>query len=403
MAAGLVGFFGYDTVRHIERLPDTNPDVLDVPEAVFMRPTLTAVFDRVKDMITLVTPVYPDDRSSDQAYEDACGRISALMATLEAPVPPLSSPVPQADLAPAVSNMSAATYEGLVDRAKDYIAAGDIFQVVLSQRFSTDFALSAFALYRSLRRLNPSPFLFYLNFDGFALVGSSPEILVRARDGKVTIRPIAGTRPRGKTAAEDRALADDLLADPKECAEHLMLLDLGRNDVGRVAEIGSVTVTDQFFIELYSHVMHIVSNVEGDLRSDLSVLDAMKAGFPAGTVSGAPKVRAMEIIEEMEPDKRGPYAGAVGYLAANGDMDTAITLRTGLLKDGRLHVQAGAGVVADSIPASEQAECQNKAAALFRPPKTLTILRGGGKIRPCSSSSIITTVSPIIFIIIWGS
>lgn len=366
MSAGLVGFFAYDTVRHIEQLPTKNPDVLGTPEAVFMRPTLTAVFDRVKDLITLVAPVYPRQASAQEAYSAAVDRIAGLMDRLQQPLPAQGATPVVDDLPEPSSNMSADAYMGLVDRAKEYIAAGDIFQVVLAQRFSTPYALSAFTLYRSLRRLNPSPFLFYLNFDGFALVGSSPEILVRSREGKVTIRPIAGTRPRGSTPAEDRALAADLLADPKECAEHLMLLDLGRNDVGRVAEIGSVTVTGQFFIENYSHVMHIVSNVEGDLRPGLTAIDAMKAGFPAGTVSGAPKVRAMEIIDEFEPDLRGPYAGAVGYLAANGDMDTAITLRTGLVKDGMLHVQAGAGVVADSVPASEQAECENKAKALFR-------------------------------------
>lgn len=369
MSAGLVGFFSYDTVRHIEHLPTENPDVLGVPEAVFMRPTLTAVFDRVKDLVTLVAPVYPKQGlDADAAYEEATARISGLMAKLEGALPTQGASLGSdlLSLPDPTSNVSKETYMSWVDRAKDYIAAGDIFQVVLSQRFTSDYELSAFALYRSLRRLNPSPFLFYLNFDGFALVGSSPEILVRSRDGKVTIRPIAGTRPRGRDEAEDRALAEDLLNDPKERAEHLMLLDLGRNDVGRVAEVGSIEVTDQFFIENYSHVMHIVSNVVGDLRRDLTAMDALKAGFPAGTVSGAPKVRAMEIIDELEPDRRGPYAGAVGYLAANGDMDTCITLRTALVKDGKLHVQAGAGLVADSVPESEQAECENKARAILR-------------------------------------
>ena len=367
MSAGLVGFFAYDTVRHIERLPTHNPDVLGTPEAVFMRPTLTAVFDRVKDLITLVCPVYPQASvSAGSAYQGVTQRISALMDRLEAALPATLATPMTADLPAATSNLSPAAYGDLVRRAKDYIAAGDIFQVVLAQRFSVAYDLPAFALYRSLRRLNPSPFLFYLNFDGFALVGSSPEILVRARGGQVTVRPIAGTRPRGATPAQDEALAAELLADPKECAEHLMLLDLGRNDVGRVAEIGSVTVTDQFFVERYSHVMHIVSNVTGQLRTGLTAVDAMKAGFPAGTVSGAPKVRAMQIIDEFEPDQRGPYAGAVGYLAANGDMDTCITLRTGLVKDGTLHVQAGAGIVADSVPEQEQAECENKAKALLR-------------------------------------
>jgi anthranilate synthase component I len=254
----------------------------------------------------------------------------------------------------------------MVDRAKEYILAGDIFQVVLSQRFSLPFQLPPLALYRSLRRLNPSPFLFYLDFGGFSVIGSSPEILVRLRDDTVTIRPIAGTRPRGKTPDEDRALAADLLADQKELAEHLMLLDLGRNDVGRVAKVGSVRVTERMKIENYSHVMHIVSNVEGTIDPKHDAMDALMAGFPAGTVSGAPKVRAMEIIEELEPEKRGIYGGAVGYFAANGSMDTCIALRTTVVKDGVMYVQAGAGIVADSVPESEHQECQHKARALVR-------------------------------------
>jgi anthranilate synthase component 1 len=262
--------------------------------------------------------------------------------------------------------MAPSQYEAMVARAKEYILAGDIFQVVLSQRFEAPFRLPPFALYRSLRRVNPAPFLCYLDFEGFQIVCSSPEILVRVRDGKVTVRPIAGTRPRSTDAAEDHRLGEELLADPKERAEHLMLLDLGRNDVGRVAELGSVTVTDSFFLERYSQVMHIVSNVEGKLRADRDPLDALVAGFPAGTVSGAPKVRAMEIIDELEPDKRGPYAGCIGYFGANGEMDTCIVLRTAVVKDGRMVVQAGAGIVHDSNPASEQQECVNKAKALFR-------------------------------------
>jgi anthranilate synthase component 1 len=254
----------------------------------------------------------------------------------------------------------------MVDSAKEYIRAGDAFQIVLSQRFTSRFDLAAFSLYRALRRVNPSPYLCFLDFGGFQIVVSSPEILVRLREGRVTIRPIAGTRWRGKTPEEDAALADELLADPKERAEHLMLLDLGRNDVGRVAEIGSVRVTDSFFIERYSHVMHIVSNVEGKLRADHDAVAALSAGFPAGTVSGAPKVRAMEIIDELEKDKRGIYAGCIGYFAANGDMDTCIVLRASVVKDGKMHVQAGAGIVYDSDPASEHRECVNKARALFR-------------------------------------
>ena len=254
----------------------------------------------------------------------------------------------------------------MVARAKEYIVAGDVFQVVLSQRFEAPFTLPALALYRSLRRTNPAPFLCYLDFETFQLVCSSPEILVRVRDGRVTIRPIAGTRRRGATPAEDKALAQELLADPKERSEHLMLLDLGRNDVGRVARIGSVTVTDSFFLEFYSQVMHIVSNVEGDLDPKHDALAALAAGFPAGTVSGAPKVRAMQIIDELEREKRGPYGGCIGYFGARGEMDTCIVLRTALVKDGRMHVQAGAGIVYDSDPASEQQECVNKAKALFR-------------------------------------
>jgi anthranilate synthase component I len=265
-----------------------------------------------------------------------------------------------------VSNTTPAEFLAMIESAKGYIRAGDAFQIVLSQRFSAPFTLPPFALYRALRRLNPSPFLFHLQLDGYALVGSSPEILVRARDGEVTIRPLAGTRPRGATTAQDQALAEGLLADPKERAEHLMLLDLGRNDVGRVAEIGSVSVTEQFVIERYSHVMHIVSNVIGRQRGDCDAIEALLAGFPAGTVSGAPKVRAMQIIDELEKHKRGPYAGCVGYFSANGNMDTCIVLRTALVKDGVMHVQAGAGLVHDSIPEAEQQECINKAKALVR-------------------------------------
>jgi anthranilate synthase component 1 len=277
------------------------------------------------------------------------------------------------------SNTTPAEFKQMVLRAKDYIAAGDIFQVVLSQRFEAPFALAPFALYRAIRRINPAPFLFFLDYGDFSVVGSSPEILVRARGDVVTIRPIAGTRPRGATLHEDKALEEELLADPKERAEHLMLLDLGRNDVGRVAEIGTVTVTDQFFVERYSHVMHIVSNVEGKLDRKHDALDALAAGFPAGTVSGAPKVRAMEIIDELEKEKRGLYAGCVGYFSAAGDMDSCIVLRTALVKDGRMYVQAGAGVVADSDPAYEQQECINKAKALFRAAEEARRFASAGK------------------------
>ena len=289
-----------------------------------------------------------------------------MVDALDRPVDHSAAPADIALAGDVQSNTTPDEFFAMVARAKDYIAAGDIFQVVLSQRFEAPFPLPAFSLYRALRRVNPSPFLYFLEFDDFSIVGSSPEILVRVRGSDVTIRPIAGTRPRGATPDEDKRLGEELLADPKERAEHLMLLDLGRNDAGRVSTLGSVRVTDQFFLERYSHVMHIVSNVVGTLRPDTDALDALAAGFPAGTVSGAPKVRAMQIIDELEKEKRGPYAGCVGYFSADGAMDTCIVLRTAVVKDGKVFVQSGAGIVADSDPQSEQQECINKAAAIFR-------------------------------------
>lgn len=370
MSAGIFGYMGYDTVRLIETLPEMTPDTLGVPDAILIRPTLMLIFDNVKDEMILVTPVRPHpDIPAEDAYAIALKRIAATIATLEAPLPRGTSVEPSSILAleEPQSNTTPADYMAMVAKAKEYIKAGDIFQVVLSQRFSAPFDLPSFALYRALRRLNPSPFLFHLDFGDLQLVGSSPEILVRARDGVVTIRPIAGTARRGATDAEDKELASALLADPKERSEHLMLLDLGRNDVGRVSEPGSVTVTDKFIIERYSHVMHIVSNVIGKLDENKhDAIDALMAGFPAGTVSGAPKVRAMEIIAELEKGKRGPYAGCVGYFSANGEMDTCIVLRTAILKDGMIHVQSGAGIVHDSIPENEQQECINKAMAVVR-------------------------------------
>ena len=367
MAAGVFGYLGYDMVRFMEELPVPNPDMLGLPDAMMIRPTVMAIFDSVKDEVTVTAPIYPDAAvNARAAYARASERIYEVVDALDRPID-LSlreSEIPP--LAPNQSNTPPDDYKAMVLKAKDYIAAGDIFQVVLSQRFESEFTLPPFALYRALRRVNPSPFLYYLDFDSFAVVGSSPEILVRVRDGKVSIRPIAGTRRRGATPTEDKALADELLADPKERAEHLMLLDLGRNDVGRVAEIGSIKVTDKFILEYYSQVMHIVSNVEGKLDKKHDIVDALVAGFPAGTVSGAPKVRAMEIIDELEVHKRGIYGGCVGYFGANGEMDTCIVLRTAIVKDGKMYVQAGAGVVADSVPESELQECVNKAKALFR-------------------------------------
>jgi len=368
MAAGLFGYMGYDMVRLMEDLPQQNVDILKVPDGIFMRPTVMAIFDAVKDEVIVVAPVYPGKNiSAKAAYESACDRLDTVIDRLEQPLDPR---IHQTSDAPAiqapVSNTTPQEYQDMVLKIKNYISAGDVFQTVISQRFETEFPLPPFALYRALRRVNPSPFLYFLNFDTFSIIGSSPEILVRVREGRVSIRPIAGTRPRGATPTADKALADELLADPKELAEHLMLLDLGRNDVGRVAEIGSVEVTDRFILEFYSQVMHIVSNVEGNLDPKFDAIDALEAGFPAGTVSGAPKVRAMEIIDELEREKRGPYAGCVGYFSANGDMDTCIVLRTAIVKDGKMYVQAGAGIVADSVPQSEHEECINKAKALFK-------------------------------------
>ncbi|MDX2224867.1 MAG: chorismate-binding protein, partial [Rhodospirillaceae bacterium] len=326
MSAGLIGYMGYDTIRLVENIPDENPDTVGIPDGMFMRPTLTVVFDNVDDIMTVVTPVYPRAGvTAGAAYGDARRRIQDLVRTLERSVAHQPPPGPVAVGEPR-SNIGRDGYHAMVSKAKEYILAGDIFQVVPSQRLRVPFNLPSFALYRSLRRLNPSPFLFHLKLDTFALVGSSPEILVRLRDGTVTIRPIAGTRPRGRDKAEDARLAADLLADPKEVAEHLMLLDLGRNDVGRVAKVGTVRVNEQMVIEYYSHVMHIVSNVEGEIDPRHDAMDALMAGFPAGTVSGAPKVRAMEIIDELEPERRSFYGGAIGYFSANGDMDTCIAL-----------------------------------------------------------------------------
>ncbi|MGC6517686.1 MAG: anthranilate synthase component I [Candidatus Puniceispirillaceae bacterium] len=367
MAAGLFGYFGYDMIRHEEAIPDNNPATLDTYDSIWMRPAVVAIFDRLKDTVTLATQIRPQaDLSSDEAFDLAQSRLENAKERLSAALP--GTPDGQAghEAEAPVRNLMPQSYKAMVRKAKDYIAKGDIFQVVLSQRFTIDFKLPAISLYRSLRRLNPSPFLFYFAMDDVSIVGSSPEILVRLRDGEVTIRPIAGTRKRGVDEAEDKANAADLLADVKERAEHLMLLDLGRNDVGRVSKPGTVRVISDYVIEYYSHVMHIASEVRGQIRDGFDGIDAMLAGFPAGTVSGAPKIRAMEIIDELEPDKRGIYAGAIGYIGATGDIDTCIALRTAVIKDGKMHVQAGAGVVYDSVDQNEHEECENKARALLR-------------------------------------
>jgi len=363
--ACLVGYFAYETIGLVERLPRPAPNPLNLPDMLFARPTLVLVFDRLADALYFVAPLWPETpgEPTDKVAEaiDTIDRHAALLA---APLPPRT----YADIDPATLEpqpvLAPGRYAEMVKAAKDYIAAGDIFQVVLAQRFSMPFSLPPIDLYRALRRTNPSPFLYFLDLPGFAVIGSSPEILVRARDGDVTIRPLAGTRPRGKTAAEDAANRASLMADAKELAEHLMLLDLGRNDVGRVALPGTVKVTDSYSVEFYSHVMHIVSEVVGRLDPAKDALDALFAGFPAGTVSGAPKVRACEIIAELEHETRGIYAGGVGYFSPDGSMDSCIVLRTAVIKDGVMHVQAGAGIVADSDPASEQRECEAKARAL---------------------------------------
>jgi anthranilate synthase component 1 len=367
MIGGLVGYLGYDMVRQMESLPMHAVDDLGLPEAVLLRPTLFAVFDNVRDELTLAAPIYPAEGiDPDAAWQDAQARLAEARAALERPLPHAAPPVALPPQPEPVANMSKAAFIAIVERMKEYIAAGDAFQIVPSQRFSAPFALPPFALYRALRRINPAPFLFFLDFGGFSVVGSSPEILVRLRDGKITIRPLAGTRPRGATDAEDRLLEAELLADPKERAEHLMLLDLGRNDVGRVSELGSVQVKERFAIERFSHVMHISSTVEGRARADVDALDALIAGFPAGTLSGAPKIRAMQIIEEQETVRRGIYAGCIGYFAPNGTMDTCIGLRTAVVKEGTMYVQAGCGVVADSVPEAEYEETRQKSRALFR-------------------------------------
>ncbi len=381
MSAGVFGYMAYDMVRHMEELPNNNPDVMQVPDCLFMRPTLIAVFDSVTDNISLVTAVRPDGKSADEAYQAALARLEAAEDKLRTALPDASIVSPNQFSDPQ-SNMSQEAYFEMVNKGKQYIEAGDVFQVVLSQRFNIDFDLPPFDLYRSLRRVNPSPYLFFLNMRDFAVVGSSPEVLVGVKDREVNIRPIAGTRRRGETLAEDEAISAELLSDEKERAEHLMLLDLGRNDVGRVSEIGSVKVNTAFGLQKTSHLIHIVSDVTGILRDDLDEIDALVAGFPAGTVSGAPKIRAMEIIDELETERRGIYSGCVGYFSANGDMDTCIALRTAVVKDKKLYVQAGGGVVYDSTPQNEYDETVNKAAALFRAAEIALKLANERKNRP---------------------
>ena len=382
MSAGLFGYLGYDMVRLVEHLPDVNPDPLGLPDAVMLRPSVILVVDGVKGEVTIISPAWAaSGLTARAAYARAAERVMDAVRDLDR-IPATDRGLGAAPVAPSEpkSNTTPEQYRAIVERAKDYIRAGDIFQVVPSQRWAQPFALPPFALYRALRRTNPSPYMFYFNFGGFQVIGASPEILVRVKEGMVTIRPIAGTRRRGATQAEDLALEAELLADPKERAEHLMLLDLGRNDVGRVARIGTIDPNEQFIIERYSHVMHIVSNVNGELAPDQDALSALLAGLPAGTVSGAPKVRAMQIIDELETEKRGVYGGGVGYFSAGGDMDICIALRTAVVKDGTLYIQAGGGVVFDSDPDAEYEETVNKSKALAQAARdaVLFVSRSGG-------------------------
>jgi len=365
--ACLVGYMGYESVALVEpSIPRAPASPLDLPDMVFARPSLLLVFDRLADELFIVAPLFPDQPgTADTRQKAAFARIEATITALSCPIITPPAPPEHPEVAPKTSHVHPENYRKMVEKARNFILSGDIFQIVLAQRFSLPFPLPAFDLYRALRRINPSPFLYFLDLPGFSLVGSSPEILVRVRDDTVTIRPLAGTRPRGKDAEEDAANKASLLADKKEQSEHLMLLDLGRHDTARVSIPGTVRVTDRAQVEFYSHVMHIVSNVQGRLKPGIDAVTAFLAGFPAGTVSGAPKVRAMQLIAEMEQETRGAYAGGVGYFSPDGSMDSCIVLRTAVVKDGVMHVQAGAGIVADSVPEYEQAECEAKAGALL--------------------------------------
>ena len=361
---GMVGYLSYEVAAYFERLPSPDHDPLGLPQSMLMLTDTLLVFDHLTHKIKIVSHVHLDG-DIEAAYLQAISKIDSLADRLSQPVPPEVSPAVLSPQSEVSSNLSQAEFESMVSQAKDYIYAGDIIQVVLSQRLAQPISASPFAIYRALRSINPSPYMYYLQLGDFQIVGASPELLVRVEDGVVSNHPIAGTRPRGKDAAQDLALEEELRQDEKECAEHIMLVDLGRNDIGRISQPGTVEVTQLMDVERYSHVMHLVSHVQGRLRTGLSQFDALRACFPAGTVSGAPKIRAMEIIAELEPDKRGPYAGAVGYLDFSGNLDTAIAIRTIVIKNGVAYIQAGGGIVADSIPEQEYQESLSKAQALL--------------------------------------
>ncbi len=363
---GAVGYISYDMVRFMEKLPDNNPDDLNLPDMYFMVTDTILIFDHVRHKIKIISNAHVENGDAEKAYQTALAKIDLLVKSLNSPAPPLPETVKSAVKHQLTSNFEKEEFKKAVSDSKEFIKAGDIFQVVLSQRFETDITASPFDIYRALRSINPSPYMYYLQFNDAILAGSSPEILVRAEDGKLQLRPIAGTRPRGRSPEEDEALIKDLLADPKERAEHLMLVDLGRNDLGRISEYGTVNVTDFMMIEKYSHVLHIVSNVEGTLAKGKDAFDVLNGTFPAGTVSGAPKIRAMEIIDELEPTRRGPYAGTVGYFSFSGNLDACITLRTIVIKGNKAYIQAGGGIVADSVPENEYQETVNKSKAMLK-------------------------------------
>ena len=372
MSAGLFGYMGYDMIKYFEKIDLQNFDQLKLPDSIFIRPSLMLIFDNVSDKLFIIKTVWPGTQNSKKLFQDSCNDILAILKIIEKPIKTKKNislkniSNNEKTMKKVNSNITYKQFEQMVNSAKEYIFSGEVFQVVLSRCFKKKIKSSSISVYRALRFLNPSPYLFYINFNEFSIVGSSPEILVKLTDDIVTIRPIAGTRARGKNRAEDEKLEKDLLNDPKEISEHLMLLDLGRNDISRVTKYGTVKVTDKMYIEHFSHVMHIVSNINGKIKKNYNNVDALFGGFPAGTVSGAPKIRAMEIIEELEKSKRNIYAGAIGYLSANGNLDSCIALRTAIIKDDYIYVQAGAGIVADSNPKNEFIETQNKAMALLQ-------------------------------------